>query len=279
MLQIKQTGIIIACLLIGTALYMAPRTALSGSENSAPVSQDMHFDEVFKEQLSNVKSKLEPAALFTIEKFEDALENASNSQTKLIMLDSLIQLWDKLMRPGIAAEYVVKKAEITNDGNIWKLAGRRYTDMLPFFNTEDKILIGERAIFCLEQAQNLLGVNEESETLLAIAKVEGSDDPMSGILKLRGLAESNPLNKEAQLNLGYFSMQTGQYDKAIERFNAVLAADPSELVVKFYISEAYLSAGDKSAAVKALEEFITMVDPLEKESIEEAKKRIKNIIN
>ncbi|MFN4121695.1 MAG: tetratricopeptide repeat protein [Flavobacteriales bacterium] len=275
----KQLGIIIACGLIGTALFLAPRTAMYSTDGQKVSNEILHFDDVFLEQLSSVKSKLEPTELFAVESFQEKFENAESVSEKLQWLDSLIVSWDRLMRPGISAEFAVKKAELSANALYWEIAGRRYTNMLPFFNGEDKMMIGGRAIFCLEQAINLGGSAEPIETQLAIARVEGSDDPMTGILKLREIAERNPLNKDAQLNLGYFSMQTGQHEKAIERFGKVLAHHPDELVVLFYISEAYLASGDKQNAIKALNDFISRVNKEEVEAIEEARKRIKNITN
>lgn len=275
----KQIGVIAACGLIGTALFLLPRTAIKASDESRVSAGATHFDETFLNQLAMVKQKLEPTQLFRVEFFQEKFETAEKIDAKVQWLDSIINIWDKLMRPGIAAEYAVKKAEITMAAEDWQFAGKRYTNMLPFFNGDEKLLIGSRAIFCLEQAKSIKGADETIETFLAIAKVSGSDEPMAGILKLRELADSNPANKDAQLNLGYFSMETGQYEKAIERFTHVLLHHPDELVVLFYISEAHLALGNKNLAVKALNDFINQVDPDETEAIQEAQKRIHNIIN
>ena len=63
---------------------------------------------------------------------------------------------------------------------------------------------------------------------VAVAKVSG-ENPMEGILELRQLAESTPPNLDAVMWLGRFSVQSGQLDKARERFNQVLDAAPDRV--------------------------------------------------
>ena len=52
----------------------------------------------------------------------------------------------------------------------------------------------------------------------AVQKVSG-ENPMEGILALRALAESDPPNVDAVVWLGIFGIQSGQLDKARERFS------------------------------------------------------------
>jgi tetratricopeptide (TPR) repeat protein len=63
---------------------------------------------------------------------------------------------------------------------------------------------------------------------IAIAKVNG-DNPMEGILELRALAEETPPNLDAVLWLGRFSVQSGQLEKARERFEQVINAAPDRV--------------------------------------------------
>jgi tetratricopeptide (TPR) repeat protein len=63
---------------------------------------------------------------------------------------------------------------------------------------------------------------------VAVAKVN-SENPMAGILELRALADATPPNLDAVLWLGRFSVQSGQLDKARERFNQVIEAAPDRV--------------------------------------------------
>ena len=67
----------------------------------------------------------------------------------------------------------------------------------------------------------------------AINQVNGPN-PMAGILALKALAEATPPNVDAVIELGRFSIQSGQIDKARERFAQAieLAPDRSEPLTK-----------------------------------------------
>jgi thioredoxin-like negative regulator of GroEL len=57
------------------------------------------------------------------------------------------------------------------------------------------------------------------------------------------------------MNLGFFSMQSGQFDKAVERFEKVLSIDPSLSEVKIYLSEALDASGKREDALRLLNEI------------------------
>ncbi|MEE2920066.1 MAG: tetratricopeptide repeat protein [Bacteroidota bacterium] len=63
---------------------------------------------------------------------------------------------------------------------------------------------------------------------IAVAKVSG-ENPMEGILELRALADAVPPNLDAVMWLGRFSVQSGQLDKARERFDQVIDAQPDRV--------------------------------------------------
>ncbi|MFN5914793.1 MAG: tetratricopeptide repeat protein, partial [Chitinophagaceae bacterium] len=76
-----------------------------------------------------------------------------------------------------------------------------------------------------------------------------SGAPMEGILKVRGVADKNPGNVFAQFMLGYGGLVSGQTDKAIERFKAVVQLDPNHTEAIFLLAEVYERKGDKKEAV------------------------------
>jgi tetratricopeptide (TPR) repeat protein len=281
MLLLKQLGVVGACLLIGIAIYIAPRSAKVNSSNTNQTSETSLIDENFQTQLTAVKSTFDVAELAQIERLEQLIKSEGQASfEKISSLNALIKEWDRLMRPGISAEYAVQKAEISNSAEDWENAGRRYYGIMSFFDDENKQLIAQKAIHCFEKAKEKGGETEILETMIAVAGVEGTNDPMSGILKLRALADANPMNVEAQLNLGFFAMQTAQYDKAIERFIKVLEADKEYLAVRFYLSEAYIATGKKDEAINQLNIIVKEARlKNEQAALEEAKKRIKNINN
>lgn len=71
----------------------------------------------------------------------------------------------------------------------------------------------------------------------AVQLVQQGTNPMEGILKIRQISEEHPENVDAQLWLGVFSEQSGQVDKAKDRFNKVVALDARNPVAHRYLGE------------------------------------------
>lgn len=68
-----------------------------------------------------------------------------------------------------------------------------------------------------------------SEISQAIDLVASGSDPMAGIQKLLGLIEQDSTNAEAHFWLGKFSVQSGQLDKALVRFETVTRLDSANV--------------------------------------------------
>lgn len=84
--------------------------------------------------------------------------------------------------------------------------------------------------------------------------------PMQTIVKLRDLAEKEPENVEAQFVLGTLSWQTGQYDKAMDRFRKVIALDPKGYPDAYaFLGRAYASLDSTKLAIEAIETYKTLV--------------------
>lgn len=88
----------------------------------------------------------------------------------------------------------------------------------------------------------------------------GEVPPMQGILKIREVAEKYPGNVKANFTLGQLSMQTGQYEKATERFNTVLEKEPDNAQVWRYLAEAQLNSGDTASAHESFENALKLTD-------------------
>lgn len=86
----------------------------------------------------------------------------------------------------------------------------------------------------------------------AVQKVSG-ENPMEGILALRALAESDPPNVDAVVWLGIFGIQSGQLDKARERFSEALALEPGHLEATWQLAMLDMEEGAYDRAVVGFE--------------------------
>ena len=87
---------------------------------------------------------------------------------------------------------------------------------------------------------------------VAVQKVSG-ENPMEGILALRALAESDPPNVDAVVWLGIFGIQSGQLDKARERFSEALTLEPGHLEATWQLAMLDMEEGAYNRAVVGFE--------------------------
>ena len=99
-------------------------------------------------------------------------------------------------------------------------------------------------------------VNQTTSISTAMDLIRG-ENPMEGIFMLREILEKDPKNKEALYNLGVLSIQTAQYQNAVNRFNQIIAIDSSDkkaylqLGISNYYLEKYNIADSMFNKVKA----------------------------
>ena len=82
----------------------------------------------------------------------------------------------------------------------------------------------------------------------AIELVNGGGHPMQGIMLLREVLEENPDNVRANFQMGLFSIQSQQFDKALQRFEKVLSVEPDNYEAQYFRGHAKASVGDFAGA-------------------------------
>lgn len=98
----------------------------------------------------------------------------------------------------------------------------------------------------------------KAKTEEAIALVNGQD-PMRGIMMLREILQEDPNNVEAHWHLGLFSVQSGQYDKALGRFKKVLELDSVNFPdAWFYLGRTYATLDSNAQAIASLKKYRTL---------------------
>jgi len=85
---------------------------------------------------------------------------------------------------------------------------------------------------------------------------------MKGIMMLREVVAKNPEHENAQFNLGVLSVKSGQYDKAIDRFQTVLRINPARKEMYFLIGKTFMMEGNKEKALENLEKLKKETDDL-----------------
>ena len=83
---------------------------------------------------------------------------------------------------------------------------------------------------------------------------------MQGIALLREVIQKDPKHENAQLNLGFLSVKSGQYEKALERFNTVLKNNPARIDAYVFMGQTYIQMGQKNKAIESFETFKSLSD-------------------
>jgi len=97
----------------------------------------------------------------------------------------------------------------------------------------------------------------------ALSDIQNGESPeaqMKGVLQMRALADANPENADLQWNMGLFSMQTGQYGKAVARFEKVISLDAQRLNAYMQMALSYTALQDTSSAQNVLSTLIEKSD-------------------
>lgn len=259
----KPLLLVIACAIIGVALLLASRKP--NTEKTEISKPEQNEDAQFSKDVESLVVALPESEKLTVNNWQQAAQ-----------FDSLVKFWDKKMRPGISAEYAKKLAEQKgNQVQLWIDAGNRFRNLMPFFKPEDRSIIGAKTELCYQKALDIKPTDLDAKTQLGVHYVENTEDPMKGITLLREVVTTDSNNVPAQLNLGFFSMKSGQFDKAVNRFEKVVKLAPEQHEALLYLADAQAGKGDKESAKKNYREFLKYNS--DEEVRREVENRIKNL--
>ncbi|MDB5009533.1 MAG: hypothetical protein JWQ06_322 [Mucilaginibacter sp.] len=277
----KQIVIIIAVVAITGYLYSLPVKGLvkpkatrtnAGVASEKPAATNVNVATVS----SSAKTAIGAALSNKINDLESQLKNAPDNN-KLGLQKQLASQWDDVNQPAPAAFYYQEVARKENKLDDWLNAGNRFNDAYKL--TQDTSLQPVFITNAVSAFQNALKLKPESldaKTGLGIAYVNGGAGPMQGIALLLEVIKQDPKNLSANLNLGLFSMKSGQYEKAVDRFKNVIAQKPG-LEPYFYLAETYKQLGRKSEAIAAYQKCKEMMpDAVFGQRIDQYIKELKN---
>lgn len=209
-----------------------------------------------------------------IQKLDEAVKSDSDKKTAF---ENIINELDTLRLPTAAAYYMEKAAEASPIEKNWAEAGNRYYAATRFAKEADRPLLYSKAMDCFQKTLDLNPNNLEVKISLAACYVEGSSDPMKGIGMLREVEKTDSNNVNLQLNFAFFSEKSGQWDRAIARFQKVLKIQPDFIEAYLHLADAYQQKGDKAKAIESLEKYITIVDDVTiKAEIQDYINKLKN---
>jgi tetratricopeptide (TPR) repeat protein len=279
----KQAFIIVAMLLLVGFLFSRDIKGLVVPKNDTQVANEAEVASpqlTLNEVSTTAKNLVSTATAKEITALENAFESAKgadkNAKAKL-----LAQKWDDLEQTVPSAMYLELVATSEPTLTNWLNSGNRF--LKAYENTRDSLIqsvVLQKANASFKSAIAIDSTSLDSKTGLGVTIVNGMGAPMQGIKLLQEVVQKDPNNLKANLNLGAFAIRSGQFDKAITRFNFIvnnLEASPNAYL---YLATAYEGLGKNSEAIEAyLNAKKLAANPSLSKWIDEQVSKLKNKVN
>lgn len=255
-----QIIVISGALVLFVLLFILPGTP-TVSGKLKPVAEST-ADSEFNSHVDAAKAALDSASRIFVDAMVKNIDQAGNNSQKVGLFDSLIETLVLIKAPLLAAHYSEVKVSIAADEESLKKAADRYFFSTRFADDHLRSHLFEKAIYFYSKVLEIDSTVKEAKINLGVCYVEGSQEPMKGILLLKDVLKTDPANIKAHMNLGYFSIRSGQFDKAIERFETVMKIDPHYSEAYLYLGDAHESTGEIQKAVGYYEKYKeSLADP------------------
>jgi predicted Zn-dependent protease len=179
---------------------------------------------------------------------------------KASLCNDLAKAWVDAGYFNIAGDYLRQKADADPTYDNYMSAGNVLFESLEQDTAQQmrmNVVYGSR--YCFEKALELNPDDIDAKIALATVLVQGTSNPMEGIMMLREIDTAQPGNVKVNMVLGNFSIMSRQYDKALDRFQVVLKKDSLNLQARYLMAQSYLGLNDTTAAINTLEEGVTLV--------------------
>jgi tetratricopeptide (TPR) repeat protein len=242
-------------LLIGVALWFAPKKSEKSAEAEDKKTNSANGFS-FENLEDSIKKTIDPSVLSQVVLFEQNLSKSSNSQGRISSFDSLSTIWKNQKQLGLSGWYKSQAALLKNTPQELSKAGELCYSLARFSSPQERPLLMQQAIVCLEKSFEIDSTQTSVKVALASCYVEGSPNPMKGIMMLRDVVQKDSTNFQAQVQLGLFAMQSGQYEKAVDRFKRLQKIVPNNNEVDLYLAQAYAESGKKNDAIAVLNSFL-----------------------
>ena len=240
--------------LIVAALFLFGRTGpyksgISKNFQSTPQSE-LSADSI----LFHAKEILNPAQIQWMNDLEQSVIRGDVKKQKLDVFHQLAHFWKdsaRIFEPY--AWYEAEAARLENSEKSLTFAAHLILENLR--NEENDQLKRWKALQAKDLFERSLRINDKNDSTivgLGACYIFGNiaDNPMEGILKVRQVVEKDSTNVYAQMVLGQGSLMSGQYDRAIDRFEKVLALQPVNLEAILLMAEVFERKEDKANAIK-----------------------------
>ncbi len=243
--------IVLSICLVAAIFYFGKTTATSSSTNK--ISDNPQLSEISIDTiLYHAKEQLKAEQVTWLGTLEQSVIRGDVKSQQIEIYHQLAHFWKdsaKIFEPY--AWYEAEAARLEYSEKSLTFAAHLFLDNLRVENNlQLKKWKALQAKDLFERSLKINPQNDSSQVGLGACYIFGaiSETPMEGILRVRKVAEKDSSNVFAQMVLGQGSTLSGQYDKAIDRFERVIHIQPGNIEAILMLAEVYERKADKTSA-------------------------------
>lgn len=254
-------------------LYSLPRIVVDNDDND---TQDFMEQAMPESDMANHSAGIPEEVLPRVLRWKAELMLGGKIQDNESALDSLISVFREINKYDSAAHYAAAFADDYQEVKHWRKAGDAYYQAFTFAVDEAKVrqLAQSAKTYynkILDSGENDLGARNNLAMMLV-----STGNPMQGVMKLREILAEDPLNEKSLMNMGALSIESRQFEKAVERYKKVVDNYPENLQARYWLGVCYFETGRLQEAKEQLEKVKTMdTDPMVQTAVNEYLQRIK----
>ncbi len=269
------------------SLYFFGQTLPPREKKPAPAEGQANSSTVksidFQDILQAAKSRLNPAQLSHINRLENSVVRGDVKNQQLHAYRELAGYWKDSVQEAFLpfAYYTAEAAKLEKSEKSLTFAAQLFLEGLRGQdNPALKTWMATNAKELFEKALEINPGNDSSKIGLGASYIFGSTagnprEVMQGIQQILEVTRRDSSNMYAQFMLGLGGMESGQFDKAIERLTTVVRHQPANIEAILLLAEASQQKGDKANAIKWYEAGKKLIR--NQDMIREIDQRIKSL--
>ena len=253
----KQLIIALAGLALAALLFIFGNTVAPKSKVQPPVAKDVKNFDILK-FIGEEKKHLSALQIVNLSKLENSVTRGDVNSQLITANTQLANFWkDSVKSFEPYAYYLSEAAKLDKSEKNLTFAAQLILDNLRAEQDEAKLnWKTAQAIALFEKAIELFPNNDDLKVglgscyILGKGRVGAPEETMKGIQQLLSVVRKDSNNMKAQMMLGVGGYVSGQYDKAIERLQKVIKAQPDNVEAVAFLADTYAAKGDKGEAIK-----------------------------
>jgi len=270
----KQVALLLgaACLLIVVVLSWNNLNR-SGAQIEAAAQAPRNFEIDWNQTLGNELSVLQiPESII---KLDNGVLSIAHDDTS--SLRNSLEFSNQNNYRSLAAYFQLQLAEKIQSSREWELAGQSiYTYAVQMQDTLRRDFLMAEAIRCFDQVLEKTPENRTATLYKGLALADRRESMMMAVPLLLQVVREDTANVLANYTLGMLAIESGQLDKALNRFEKLISLQPSNAEYHFQAARTSEMMGNKEVALSYYRASLELTsNPQIQEQLQEIIKQLK----